>query len=233
MGLTMDADDAIRVLKGRLGNFQKKAPLVHKAGLNAAAKAAMKWTPKTAKRRFTIQDAALKKEITQNQIFNVRKATVANLTAQLETTSREGDFYYFDVRPRAAARTGSRPARYRGKVIRSGRANNLYAQAVQNVGPHTYQPAQGTNEKAFVVTFGKVSGKTALVYRGANKRMKDRPAGKKQAINKHNAILYKSLSPGKMGIAVEGFFIGKPDQALQKAYDDATEAMYNRYLSKP
>ena len=193
-------------------------------------------TAKAAKKRYAvysgagrgIEEGSPKDGLREQNIMDLKKATVNSLTAQLKTVSYMGVMYSFDIRPRSIANAkGSqraKPSLYRGKVLKGSRANSLLGKDVENNG----YPAQ--EGKAFVVEFS--SGHIGLMYRGSKQKAKNRPWGKIKSINKHNARIYETRAPGKMSMAGRAFKEEMVREAMLKAQQKAFEKGMEKYLGK-
>lgn len=230
INVIVDMSDSIKQIEKQMKGFEKKVPFVLRAGLNDMAKAIRRAESKAAKKKYEPVDGKLKASLNISQILDFRKATVSNLVAELETKSPMEDLFKYVVRPRALAYYSSRADRYSGRVLKRSNAVNLYGEDVENDGPNTNQPAQRPRQKAFLVAFQ--NGKVGLVYRGANKKMKERAWGKDGRINKHNAILYLSRSPGHMSMATGVYWSDTVQDAAEKAFDTAVANKIGYYLSK-
>lgn len=230
INVIVDMSDSVKKIEKQMKGFEKKVPFVLRAGLNDMAKAIRKAESKAAKKKYEPTNAPLKASLNISQILDFKKATVSNLAAELETKSPMEDLFKYVVRPNTISRYDSRPARYRGRVLRRSRAIDLYGEDVENVGPNTSQPAQRPRQKAFVVEFS--NGKVGLVYRGANKKMKERGWGKTSPINKHNAILYLSRSPGHMSMATSVYGSDTVQDAAEKAFNSAVADKIAYYPNK-
>ena len=219
-------------LESKLKKVPGKSKYVLRNVLNEMAKSGRKETAKAAKKRYAvysgagrgIEEGSPKDGLREQNIMDLKKATVNSLTAQLKTVSYMGVMYSFDIRPRTQAITGARPVSYRGKVLRSSRANVLRGKDVQN---YAYPAQEG---KAFVVQFE--SGHIGLMYRGTKDKFKNRPSGKTREITKHNARLYESRSPGKMSMAGRAFKEEMVREAMLKAQQKAFEKGMEKYLGE-
>ena len=225
-------------LESKLKKVPEKSKYVLRNVLNEMAKSGRKETAKAAKKRYAvysgagrgIEEGSPKDGLREQNIMDLKKATVNSLTAQLKTVSYMGVMYSFDIRPRTIANAKgkgaqrNRPSSYRGKVLRSSRANTLTGKEIENNG----YPAQ--EGKAFVVEFS--SGHIGLMYRGTKNKAKNRPWGKTKSINKHNARIYESRSPGKMSMAGRAFKEEMVRQAMLKAQQKAFEKGMEKYLGK-
>lgn len=223
-------------LESKLKKVPGKSKYVLRNVLNEMAKSGRKETAKAAKKRYAvysgagrgIEEGSPKDGLREQNIMDLKKATVNSLTAQLKTVSYMGVMYSFDIRPRNIANAkGSqraKPSLYRGKVLKGSRANSLLGKDVENNG----YPAQ--EGKAFVVEFS--SGHIGLMYRGSKQKAKNRPWGKIKSINKHNARIYETRAPGKMSMAGRAFKEEMVREAMLKAQQKAFEKGMEKYLGK-
>lgn len=223
-------------LESKLKKVPGKSKYVLRNVLNEMAKSGRKETAKAAKKRYAvysgagrgIEEGSPKDGLREQNIMDLKKATVNSLTAQLKTVSYMGVMYSFDIRPRSIANAkGSqraKPSLYRGKVLKGSRANLLLGKDVENNG----YPAQ--EGKAFVVEFS--SGHIGLMYRGSKQKAKNRPWGKIKSINKHNARIYETRAPGKMSMAGRAFKEEMVREAMLKAQQKAFEKGMEKYLGK-
>ena len=232
---SQQVEETIRKLK----NIPGKSKYVLRSVLNDMAKAGRKTTAKAAWKRYaadkggsgrSIAEGSTRDQLRESNIMELKKATVNNLTAQLKTVSYMGRMYNFDIRPRSIANaegTGaqkSKPSVYRGKVLRSSRANVLRGKDVANNG----YPAQ--DGKAFVAKFK--SGHIGLVYRGTKNTIEKRIEHGSKTLNKHNARIYEVRSPGKMSMAGRAFKEEMVREAMLKAQQKAFEKGMEKYLGK-
>lgn len=230
INVIVDMSDSVKKIEKQMKGFEKKVPFVLRAGLNDMAKAIRKAESKAAKKKYEPTNAPLKASLNVSQILDLKKATVSNLVAELQAKSPMEDLFKYVVRPNTISKYDSRPRQYRGRVLRRSAAVNLYGEDVENVGPNTNQPAQRPHQKAFLVAFQ--NGKVGLVYRGADRKMKERSWGKTSPINKHNAILYLSRSPGHMSMATSVYWSDTVQDAAEKAFNSAVADKVAYYLNK-
>ena len=230
INVSVDISDSVKKIEKQMKGFEKKVPFVLRAGLNDMAKAIRKAESKAAKKKYEPTNAPLKASLNISQILDFKKATVSNLAAELQTKSPMEDLFKYVVRPRALAYYSSRADQYSGRVLKRSNEVNLYGEDVENVGPNTNQPAQRPHQKAFLVAFQ--NGKVGLVYRGADKKMKERGWGKTSPINKHNAILYLSRSPGHMSMATSVYGSDTVQDAAEKAFNSVVADKIAYYLNK-
>lgn len=225
-------------LESKLKKVPGKSKYVLRNVLNEMAKSGRKETAKAAKKRYAvysgagrgIEEGSPKDGLREQNIMDLKKATVNSLTAQLRTVSYMGVMYSFDIRPREIANAKGegaqigRPSLYRGKVLKGSRANSLRGKDVANNG----YPAQ--DGKAFVAKFK--SGHIGLVYRGTKNMIKKRIEHGSKTLNKHNARIYEVKSPGKMSMAGRAFKEEMVRQAMLKAQQKAFEKGMEKYLGE-